>query len=251
MSTMFGLGHLIETEDNTILSTKNRLKGVAEYYPRIIELLFKLPYVTGKIDGAEMEIGALKSFCFTHYTQAPYTFWTIYNLYEKGYYLEVLILYRHLLEAFVQMRFFNKYPDKLMNHITGTKRTKFKTMFDEFAKESYKRFYGEFLSGATHGMVIKDVMRFQRNSATEGRTVMGCEYNEDHATLVLNLLVPLFLGFLTQFECFFPENIVSTDTKIREEIKICGAWLEKNIEGHKKVNPRSVNWYRQIDGLFF
>lgn len=245
----FGLEDLLDSELKTIVDTESRLRGVYEEFPLIIDLLFKLNYCRGEVEDVTTDIGIFQSFCFTHYAQAPYTLWSIYSLYEKGYYLESIILYRNLLEAFIQMRYFHKYPQKLTDHITGDTRIRFITMFDEFSKGFYKITYGEILSGASHSMVWKDVFRVVRDSQTKDRVVMGCEYNEDHATMVVNFLTPIFYGLLNLFPTVFSKNTLKENADFGVNIQKHMEWLERSMEQLKQVNPKSVAWYEMFDKI--
>lgn len=246
---LFGLEDLLESESKTIIDTNSRLYGVYEKFPFIINLLFKVPYYRGEFDDVTTDIGGFQSFCYTHYVQAPYTLWTTYSLYQKGYYLESLIMYRNLLETFIQMRYFEKFPEKLTDHITGKRRIQFKVMFDEFAEGFYKITYGEILSGAAHGMVMKDIFRVVRKSPTEARAVLGCEYNEDHATLIVNLLIPLLFGFINFFPKVFSKNTLKEDADLLTSLQNCKEWLERSMEEHKKINVRSKGWYEKFERI--
>ena len=251
MSELFGLNYLTESEDSTTIATHSRLRGNYEHLPKIIDTLFKLAYFFGEQEDVETEMGQFQSFCFTSYTQAPYSFWIIFDLYAKGYYLEGVILFRHLLETFVQMRYFDIYPEKLKAHICDEKRVTFKCMFDEFSEGLYKRYYGKQLSEAAHGMLYKDIYRFERKSSSEARTRMGCEYNEDFATYLSNNMVALIFGYFNLFEKFYPNNTVSTDSEVSKSINEAKSWLEKYMAGHRRANPLSEQWYEHINRFIY
>lgn len=251
MEKLFGLEHLIASEEKTKHDTRIRLRGNYEHLPEIIDTLFKMPYFIGSDENSEAERGLLQTFCHTHYIQAPYTFWTVYDLYEKGYYLEGVILFRHLLEAFVQMRYFDRYPEQLMNHICNKKRVSFRSMFDEYSTGFYSHYYGAQLSGAAHGMIFKSIYRFNRISPSDTRTVMGCEYNEDHATYLSNGIVPIIFGFLNLFEKFFPNNTLNDDQEALINYSKAKEWLKLYMDSHLKANPLSKQFYEHINEFIF
>ena len=236
------------------MDTRSRLKGVLDNFPWIIELVFSLPYFRGESKDPETDEGIFESFCYSTYMQAPYTFWSIYDLYEKGYYLEAIVLYRHLLESFIQMRYFYKYPEKILVHIVAKSRkdrVPFSDMFNEFSDDIYKTFYGIILSGIAHGGIIKDIFRVDRTSKAEIRTILGCEYIENHATLITNITVPLLFGYINMFEEFFPNNIVKNDENISELILKAKEWLEFSMDSQKRSNPNSIDFLERLSKYIY
>lgn len=53
---------------------------------------------------------------------------------------------RHLLEAFVQMRYLRRHLDRFEGHVAGRQRVTFKTMFDDLSPGFYGKYYGQRLS---------------------------------------------------------------------------------------------------------
>lgn len=254
MENLFGIEHLIQTENETAVKTQIRLAGNSDNLPIAIDTLFKILYFSGETEDVETPRGGFQSFCHTHYAQTGYTFWTIYNLYERGYYLEGIVLYRHLLEAFVQMRYFDIYPEKLERHVCAAKssdRVTFKTMFDEFSEGLYHRYYARQLSEAAHGMVYKHIHRFRKEEPAKYTTVMGCQYNEVHATYLGNNMAILMFGYLNLFEKFFPNNTLISDEIVYKDYIHSKAWLERCMEGHRKINQDSEGFYAHINEFIY
>lgn len=247
----FGLKELIESEIQTKAITRAELSGVANNYPLIIDVFFKLPYCIGKLEPVETPVGGFQAICFEHYVQAPYTFWTVYSLYEKGYYLESMILYRHLLEVLIQMKYFQKYPEKLKDHLLDKKRVSFKAMFDEFSPGFYKTWYGELLSGFAHGKIPKSIFRFERPSPAEATTIMGCKFDIRHSTYVINNTLPLLFGYLNHFDPFFPKNNVKDKRTIATKFLEAKKWLTLCIASHKKSYPQSIDWYHHMEKFIY
>lgn len=251
MEHLLGLTDILKSEKITAIASQSRLKGIYDNLPRIIDVQFKLPYFVGKLEDAESIWGEFQSYCYIHYVQTPYTCWIIYSLYQKGYYLESVILYRHLLETFIQMRYFQKYTDKLNDHIKGEKRVQFKHMFEEFSKGYYGKYYGVLLSGAAHGVLMKSLFRFIKPPKNQPDTIMGCQYIEAHATYVINQLIPLILGFFNFYSGFFPNNAIFTDTSFNKSVNESMEWLKKAIDSHKKTYPDSNEWISHIENFIY
>lgn len=243
MSELLSLPLIVHSEKVTVGATRNLFKGTYRNIPEILDVFFKLSYFIGETEDPETDKGGIQSVNRLQFIQSPYTFWTIYNLYEKGYYLEGIILYRHLLEAFIQMRYFNKHPQRLEQHIQGIKRVNFSAMFNEFSPGFYKPYYQKQLSEAVHGVLFKDIFRVDRE---EKRTRLGSEFHVDHATFIMNYCVPLILGYFNWFEHFFPNNTLNTDKDISNKFNNSKRWLESCFEGHKKANPRSETWHNHM-----
>lgn len=251
MKRFFGLDDLLLSEQEVVSSTRLGLAGVYEHFPKIIDLLFKLPYFIEKTEDPETEKGGFISYCYIHYAQAPYTFWSIYSLYEKGYYYEAIILLRHLLEALLQMKYFHKYLSKLKRHTLRKKPVSFKTMFDEFSKGFYEEHYGRQLSDAAHGMFLKNILRTVRRSPQEGRTIMGCEYSSRHASYVVNYTIALLYGYINLFPNFFSNKKIQEDEINYAAFVEAKEWLHRSMTQHKKQYPRSLDWYKHIDKLIY
>lgn len=240
-----GLEYLLKSEEITTTTSREYLRGIHENVPKIIDTIFKLPYYTGEIGDVETPEGSFLSICKITYMQSPYTMWSLYELYEKGYYLESLLLYRHLIESFIQLRYFHKHSNKLTDHINQTKRVNFSVMFNEFSPGFYKPYYSDQLSEAAHGFIFKDINRVTSDEIGNRRTVMGCEFDVDRATYVINMMVPLFLGFLNWFPKFFNKNII--DSEIQERINRSISWIEDAMRLQKSSNPSINRFYGHMD----
>lgn len=239
MSSYFNLKHLTESEAKTQEITRNTLQGIRDNIPDIIDLLFKLEYFFGELENISAPRGYFQFMCCTHFFQAPFSFWILYGLYETGYYLEANIIYRHLIEAFIQMKYFHKYPEKAESQLT---RKNFKVMFEEFAPGYYEKYY-HLLCDTAHGVLCKDLYRVDRKSTSEGRVRMGCEFNILFATAVINSCVVLLYGYLNIFEVIFPRTTIKKDRSIYELLQNKKAWLMSAMESHKKEIPTTEDWY--------
>ena len=74
----------------------------------------------------------------------PYSFRAVSALAYRGYNPEGYVVLRHILEVFVQLRYFSIHRDLLRPHLEAKSakgRVKFKTMFEEFSPGYYDDYY--------------------------------------------------------------------------------------------------------------
>lgn len=237
---------LYASEYDTFQKTEMRLRGVAEYFPRITDAFLKLPYYFGEVEELVTAKGEFQNIAKVTYIQLPYTFRSLCILYERGYYLEGMIILRHLIESFIMIKYFNKYPSKLVDHITQTKRVNFSAMFNEFSSGFHDTFYKKQYSEAAHGLIYKDIHRTNREDKMNPIVQMGCDYNEDQATYLINNLIPILYGFINLFSEFYPLNTIKTDEKFSEELEIIMKWLESSMEGHLNINEKSAVFHSHM-----
>ena len=136
MPELLGLEHVRRFQLETTNCTIRDLPEMAEQFPKAIDSLFKVCHFLGPVNSKDVESaeGQLFAFCYYHYLQFPYTIWSIFEPAMKGSYLEAMVLYRHMVEIFIQMKYFHCFPDKFPDHWKGTKRVRFRRMFDQFSK---------------------------------------------------------------------------------------------------------------------
>lgn len=246
-----GLEHLYLTEQETEFITSYYLKGITDNYPEIIDVFFKLPHFFGELEPPDSPYGTFQSFCLDSYIQAPYTFWIIFDLYQKGYYLEAITLYRHSIEIYVQLKYFHKYNDRIAEHLTGN-WISFKKLFMEFTSEEfYSKFYGHLLSSFAHGKLAKNIFRYENISSPERSIIMGCKFNSDNATYIMNQNIPLLFGYLNHYHIFFPKNDLQKDQVINNRYEQMMAWLKLAMDDHKKTFTQSLIWYKDMDKLIY
>ena len=167
--------------------------------PGLLSTLFRLTYFVESPAPQDR----VHFFVFERSVRIPYTLRSIWILTVAGYYAEAAILLRHLLETFVQMRYFTKHPSKLIGHLTGKKkdRVAFSTMFGEFSPEYYDRHY-RVLCGVAHaGVALTALQGMQTPKTADGKwlTPIGCEFHPGVSSYVVNQTMMLVLGCLRCF----------------------------------------------------
>lgn len=249
---LMNIAYLQKSVEETRLTTRTLLTGVTIHYPIIIDTFLKLPYYFGDTLSNETSEGACQAVFGDHYIQLPYTIWSLHDQYEKGFYLEAIILERHLLELLIQIRYFHKYPQLYQDHLTSKSRktrVTFKTMFEEFAPGFYHNHYGRFLSSFAHGSITKSIFRIPRNSPSKSRVILGCEFNIENATAIINSVSFIIFGFLSLFPVIYPNNTLSENPELlityNEEVH----WLSLYMQEHEKINPKSKEWCKQMRGI--
>ena len=202
MSFLMNFEYLLQTESETIKISHDKHPGWFNYYNKLINCLFHIVYFVGEEKEVESDDGYYMTFAHNQLLKLPYTVRAVTVLTERGFYLESALLVRHILEVFVQLRFFNKYKEKLNEYVLKKRRITIKTMFKEFNPELYSKMYFA-LSEAAHGNFGSAVYRTTYKSATEGTTIIGSIYNEMFSNYILNQLIPLIYGTLNFIPVFF------------------------------------------------
>lgn len=250
---LMSLEYLRKSEIQTRSKTQTELFGIHQNIPNAMDVLLKLPYFRGEVNPPNTDRGTTQVFIWESYVTCPYTFAALYSLYETGNYLESAILLRHLLEIFIQIRFFWKHPAKAKGHLLCTNRIPLAKMYEDLAPGSkpylYDIHYGGLLSGFTHGGLPKSIFRIQRKSESEGTIVLGNEYCERWAGYVSGQLVVLLFGFINKFRDFFPKNTLWDDSSVFDQMEGSKNWLKSCMDADKKENPTSHEWYSHIDKI--
>lgn len=250
MNNLFGYDHFSSIEKKTYEESMKQYPNFEKDIPNLIDLLCKLRYFLGNPPPLESEKD-FQWFCAKHFIHAPYTLKVINDLFLKGYYLEILILGRHLLEAFVRMKYFKKYPENLKQHLNDELKITYKTMFNEFSPDIYDEWYGKQLSDAAHGVLFKELLQTDRSNINHPLVINGPEFNLFASDFIRVWILSLFLAFLNSFLVFFPQNTLSTDLDLNNRhIKSIDV-LKTYIDGHKKIQPNSVKFYQPFEKLIF
>ena len=105
------LRDIINGEKETYQITHSILKGCHENVPTAINVLLQLMYFTGPNKDVTTPEGVFHSYVWHQYMGAPYSFRACYLLYERGHYLPASIIFRHILECFIQCRFGFNHKD--------------------------------------------------------------------------------------------------------------------------------------------
>lgn len=212
----------------------------------IINTWFKVQYFAGEREPVTTDQGCFQSYAYFQCLQSPYTLLSAVELWRRASYVESSILLRHSLEAFVQLRYFEKHPEFCMNHVTEQPkgRVKFQTMFDDIAPGLYVAYRN--LSKIVHGNLVfgfrGDMSAFKSPGGQHTvPVIVGAQFARDLAMLVHTFLIITMLGFLNYYQRFFPKNTIAGNVAVAEELSEAQRWLESVFEYKRNnVNDRSL-----------
>ncbi len=247
---MFSIDSFLELEKATIDKTRKELPGIAGTYPQIIDALLRIPQLILHRD-PDLELKENTAFYYIHYLQAPSTTRVVFQCFETGHYLEALILMRHLLEAFIQMRYFRRHPQGLVQHVISKKRVSFRTMFDEFSPGYYQKYYGQQFSEAAHGMGMKFALRTIGEISPDGGSFhLGTRYNVDKATYVINNLTAIISGYFNQIDELLPGNRIGNENEFSDRFDGLRGWLNRALDELEKSKIGEIEVFDHYRRLF-
>ncbi len=255
MGRLFSFDDLVESETQTAEETRSWLAGSVRQWPEFLDLLIKLGYYFGDQPPIETPDGIFQSHACLNYLQVPYSFRAAYLLWECGYYAETVIIIRHLLEVLVQLRYLKRHPEKTQAHMgwrimdEKKNRVTIRTMFDEISPGLYDGAYSNLMSEVAHGGAGRYGFHVDVSDTQHPQAIMGNRYDEYTVTMALNYLQALLFGYLNLYETFFPRNTLDPAMTLR--LKCAKAWLRTCMLQHRQVNPKSCDWYAQIDKIIF
>lgn len=237
--------YLLHTEEQTRNQTNQQLRGWILKYPEFIDLLFQSAYFTGKTDSSESPEGAFHAFADHQLLRYPYTLRATALLLESGYYFEAVSLVRNMYEVLIQLRYFSKHKELLMDHVLK-KKVRFRTMFEEIAPGFYYNVYGRQFSEFAHGGFKSSIFRTSYTSPQEGTTTMGSVYDAELCSYSLNQIPVVVYGmvnflpeFFPQFSQIAPPEVLTKRTEVLD-------WLRNARDDHIKVNPKAQTFYSWI-----
>ena len=243
MSLLMNYDYLLHTESETIQESSNRHPAWFDCYDELINCMFQVVYYVGEEKEIESDDGYYMAFAHSQLLQLPYSVRAVSILLERGFYLESAQLVRHILEVFVQLRFFNKYRERLNKYVQNKEKITLKTMFNEFNTKLYSTMYFA-LSEAAHGKFGSTVYCTIYKTPTEGTTIMGSVYNEMFSHYILNQLIPLIYGIFNFIPVFFryyndlvPSYIELNRISALNELKKMMDSPPKSEEFSKDINP--------------
>lgn len=218
-------------------------------FEKSIDVLLQLMYFPGPKKDIKSEEGLFRSYSWTQYLQAPYSFRAAYILFERAYYSESIIIIRSLLEMFIQIRYSYWHKDKIKDIWGLKKRIRFKDMFEEIVSGYYDKYYGKQFSAIAHRKIIADIFRVKRTSATEAEVIMVPTFDKIYAGYVLNNLVAFLYGYLNLFPIFFKEGFYSVTSELSEQYKDSIKELKSYLDKNKKAYPEASDWYSHIEKI--
>jgi hypothetical protein len=219
------------TEETARCATQTAFSDRDWRFRFVIDELLKLPHFDGECEPVSTPMGSFQGYARVQCAQSAYTLLAAYRLWRAAFYSEAIVLLRHLLEVFIQLRYFRKYPERVNAHVTAKlpkDRVPFRAMFDEFALGSYEKVY-RLLSNFSHGNATLLVRtRTKTSDDPMGlEFVKGCEFDLYLAKFVYLFLVCIALAFFDHHSSFFPKNSLAEDKEFAEDVADTRAWLRE------------------------
>lgn len=208
MIRMMDFEFLLASELDTNRESKTNFSDAESTITSYLNSFFKYSYYLKEDFEPESSDHYFHSFAFYTYYRLPYSIRAIYKLWEEGYYLESLIILRHIVEGFIQLRYFYKYKEKIEPHFAATRsrdRISFKTMFNEFSDGFYEIMYGKFFSRFAHGHVVTSIFKAEFTPDKKQKLVYGSKYDDLKSRLVINQLGMYCYAYLNFIDVFFPK----------------------------------------------
>jgi Family of unknown function (DUF5677) len=231
---MTSLADLKAGIERTRAVTDREVAGAAEHMPKAIDVLLQLPRAGGA--PAAEEDSVFRFWALSVYVNSAHTCWALYDLCRSGLYYEATILLRNLMEALVQLRYFETRKSEVVYLLNETKRFKIWKMFEAVAPGYHDRWYG-LLSSTAHARLAATLYRVDAT-----RLALGAQYNEILASVVLNQFDPVLLGLLRLFPHHFPGYVSVADPALEarrvEEVD----WLQTAFDAQVQQFPRSAEW---------
>ena len=204
---LFGLHTLPATETATRERTRVALAGADVTTVNAINLLYRFGYYLVEpvvIDSDEHWFSMLAR---GTYLRLPNSLKALRDLWWSGYYLEALAISRHILEGWVQVRYFDSHKGQVRAHAMATTRrdrVSFKDMFEFAAVGSYDVLYS-IPSMMAHGGIAANMFREEHTGPTDvGRVIHGCEYDDTYSKYVLSVTLGIAYAFIRAAPTFFP-----------------------------------------------
>lgn len=244
------------TEEEALCATRSAFGETDFRLNFVLDTWLKTQHFPGTLEPATTDEGSFQSYAYFQCQQSPFTLLSAYDLWRRASYVEASVLLRHLLEVFVQLRYFQNHPDLCMNHVTDQPkaRVRFMTMFDELAPGAYDAAYRP-LSVIAHGNMNigfrGDLLASTPTGAQHTVPVfVGAQFEKGRAQLVHAFYIIVVLGFVNFYERFFPANTIASDAELVEDLAESQKWLESVFE-HKQNNVNNPSLFDAVKPLIF
>ncbi len=234
---LISLNFLLHSEEQAAKDTLSFLKEDSTEFINLVNIFFRLSYHCKEDVTPDSDEHYFLTEANLKYLRLPYSLHAIYDLWLKGYYLEAVLIYRHILEGIVSLRYFYSHKDKLKAHlgiITPRKRVRFHTMFEEIVPGFYERYYGRIFSDIAHGGPSTIAFRAKYSSPTNGDIIMGCEFNLNHSRFVSRSTMLVSYGYLNYISVFFPSIMSKINLVMSKRIQE----MSKHIEDKYLNQPK-------------
>jgi hypothetical protein len=151
------------------------------------------------------------SFAWQRYAIVPYSIRSLFLLLERGHYDSCVLLVRHLIEIFVQIRYFTSRKEKVGGHWVNTHPIPFRPMFDSLSPGYFEEYYGAQMSSAAHGKGNIGPFRFQELEGQNMAVLKGFAFDRGAAGYAIIHGLVLAYGYLKHFPACYPAAQMSSE----------------------------------------
>ena len=244
MNDLMNFKFLLKTEIDTFNKSEKEILSWQQNYESILNTFFQFIYFVGDEKDPKSIDGMFLTFTHTHYLKIPYTIRATTLLLETGYYAESALLVRNLFEVLVQLRYFQLNKNLLNEYVLKTKKTSYRTMIAYFNDNLYTTVYHA-LSTISHAEFGSTIFRTNYKSPSEGKTIMGCEFNKMFYHFNMNILTAILYGLLNFIPAFFNQYLQNVPKNIEEQRKKCVIEVDKILNSE----PKSIALLKDISAL--
>lgn len=212
--------------------------------------LFRLSYFAGQPaapDGAHF-------FTLERVTRLPYILRASWLTTRSGYYAESAVFIRAMLEAFVQLRYFNAHAGSLVPHLSSKTRkdqVSFFTMFQAFAAGYYDDHYRVLCSIAHSGAGLSVLSGMEEMNDGSGRMLppIGCKFDSDVSSYIVNHTMMLLAGYMTCFPIWFPDYAALVDEETEQRRNAAVDSFREWRAGLRANHPNTASWIERSEQL--
>lgn len=255
--TLMTIDHLRRTQLNAITETNARLSGLTKGMPTISNAMFQLAQHL-RLEGGSV---AFNWWALNLLVSVPYTTTELFDLIVRASYFEATILYRHLLEATVQLRYYHEHTQRFESdnrweqQRAGLKkgepkgtRPSFKLMFEHVAPGHYEAFYSKWFSSAAHGGIVSSIFRFGMKLDEVAHTP-GAHYDGTQAAFLLTHMSPILHGLLRMYVRLQPRILDALQPAARATVNEALQFFEQCSGEDWRLFPTKRPILEQLSGL--
>jgi len=246
------VAYLRQSEEETRAEFSRVFAMFEEHMASVLDAMFRLTYFIKEQSPPPPD--GVQFFALERCVQLPYSLRAAWLSARDGYYPESAAIVRSMLEAFVQLRYFFRHPQKLVPHFTAQTskgRIQFRAMFEEFAPGYYDRHYHVLASIAHAGAGLSALSGWQTVADKSGKKLApaGCEFDRDRASYTVNHVLMLSAGHLRLFPSWFTSYRSSVDSETERMRAASLVFLDGWRRDHRAAFEESRGWHELSDML--
>lgn len=244
---------MIESEEIKKQKNYSILTGLYSIMPIIYDSLFKINEYRGELaSDNNLELLRIQDLFQFFSSDFPYKIRSIFLLSEIGNYADAGIILRTLIETFFYFKYYIIKNDgkKLFNYVEQNKKStiKIKDIMEYIAPSYYDTVYDE-LCKFTHGNpLMVGIFRGNVNGKDKLKHNMY-NINLDWFSYILNLSMPLIVGYFSMFKVVYKNNTINTSEQLSKNIKLIEEFIYNDLnQRYEKYEGQreTIELYKKI-----